>query len=57
MKYTAEQLRNMTLEESERILREMPVVIPTLERVKLFDVGIYDENGKLIGDKEEDACF
>ena len=52
--YTAEELRNMTLEESEQILRNMKPISYSLERLKMFDVGIYDEKGHLIGDKEGD---
>ena len=50
--YTAEQLRNMTIEESEQILKTMPKPIITLEGLKRLDIGVYDSDGNLIGDKE-----
>ncbi len=53
--FTAEQLGRLTLEELEKIMRETPVPnTPTLKELESMNVGIYDENGKLIGDKEGD---
>ncbi len=51
--FTAEQLRKMTLEETEKILRNMPKAdIPSIKELEPFNVGIYDEDGHLIGEKE-----
>ncbi|MBR1634133.1 MAG: hypothetical protein IJ682_03620 [Lachnospiraceae bacterium] len=51
-RYTAEELRNMTVEETELILKNMPKFeLPPKEILKLMDVGIYDKDGHLIGEK------
>ena len=51
--YTAEELSKMSTEELEKILKEMKLDrLPTLEELKSMNVGIYDEDGGLIGEKE-----
>lgn len=52
--YTAEQLGKMSEEELENILNELPPFHPTIDELRRFDVGIYDKDGNLIGDKEGD---
>ena len=44
----------MTSEESEKIYRNMEIIHPSLEDLKSFDAGIYDEDSNLIGNKEGD---
>ncbi len=49
---TAEQLNKMSSEQCEKILRNMSdLKIPTLEELEQFNVGLYDNNGNLIGEK------
>lgn len=60
--YTAEELSNMTIEELEKVHKEME--IPTQEQKqeawKKMDIGIYDDKENLIGDKlntlEDKGC-
>jgi len=53
--FTAEQLGKLSLEELEKLMRETPEPkAPTLKELESMNVGIYDEKGKLIGDKEGD---
>lgn len=49
---TAEQLSKMSPEQREKILRNMSdLKTPILEELDQFNVGLYDNNGNLIGEK------
>lgn len=54
MDYTANQLSTMSLEELEKLYKSMKE--PTQAQKKLawkkMDIGIYDKDGNLIGDKQ-----
>ena len=44
--FTDEQLSKLSLEETEKLLRDMPKpAIPSLDDLKEMNVGIYDKNG------------
>lgn len=50
--YTAQELQQMTPEELEKIASEMSGIdLPSIEVLKTMDVGLYDKNGRLIGEK------
>lgn len=53
MIYTASQLSSMSDKELAKIYEELPVLTQEQKEVawKRMDIGIYDENGNLIGDK------
>ena len=49
--YTAQELQQMTPEELEKITSEMSGIdLPSIEVLKTMDVGLYDKNGRLIGE-------
>lgn len=54
MNYTADQLSAMSIEELEELYKSMKE--PTQAQKELawknMDIGIYDEKGNLIGDKQ-----
>lgn len=50
--YTAQELQQMSAEELDRIVSEMEGEnLPNIEVLKMMDVGVYDKNGRLIGEK------
>lgn len=50
--YTAEELSRMTSEELERLAMSVSnIELPSIEILRTMDVGVYDENGHLIGEK------
>jgi hypothetical protein len=61
MQITGELLSGLTLQESEALLNSMkkPSYEQKIKAWQKMDTGIYDSDGKLIGDKceEEDAYY